>query len=122
MNRLLAIVGSFAFVLSLLTTHLPLTTAQEPKKDDKKDDKKDEKKDEPAAKEVKLRWYGQSFFQLVTARNIRIVFDPHAIPQFGRELVRADFVLISHPHNDHDQVAALADPKPKESEIYRGVV
>ena len=90
------------------------TAAQEPKKDDPK-------KDEPAAKEVKLRWYGQSMFQLETARRIRIVFDPHAIPAFGRPLLTADFVLISHPHNDHNQPEVL-DPKPKEADIYRGVV
>src|SRR5262245_6255702 len=79
------------------------------------------KKDEPAAKEVKLRWYGQSFFQLETANRFRIVFDPHAIPHFGRALVRADFVLISHPHNDHDQLGAL-ESKVKDSDVYRGVV
>jgi L-ascorbate metabolism protein UlaG (beta-lactamase superfamily) len=85
------------------------TTAQEPKKD------------EPAAKEVKLRWYGQSFFQLETANRFRIVFDPHAIPNFGRALVKADFVLISHPHNDHDRVEVL-ESKVKQGDIYRGVV
>lgn len=80
-----------------------------------------EPKEERAEKEVKLRWYGQSFFQLETANRFRIVFDPHAIPNFGRALVRADFVLISHPHNDHDQVVAL-ESKVKDSDIYRGVV
>jgi len=79
------------------------------------------KKDEPAAKEVKLRWYGQSFFQLETANRFRIVFDPHAIPNFGRALVKADFVLISHPHNDHDRVEVL-ESKVKDSDVYRGVV
>jgi L-ascorbate metabolism protein UlaG (beta-lactamase superfamily) len=88
--------------------------AQETKKDNSK-------QDEPAAKEVKLRWYGQSFFQLETANRFRVVFDPHAIPNFGRALVRADFVLISHPHNDHDQVDAL-ESKVKDSDVYRGVV
>ena len=84
--------------------------------------KQDKRKEiEPAAKEVKLRWHGQSFFQLETANRFRIVFDPHAIPNFGRALVRADFVLISHPHNDHDQVAAL-ESKVKETDVYRGVV
>lgn len=79
------------------------------------------KTDESSRREIKLRWYGQSFFQLETARRIRIVFDPHAIPNFGRAPVAADFVLISHPHNDHDQVAVL-DTKVKDSDIYRGVV
>lgn len=100
--------------LSILLAGNDPVRGQEPKQDD-------EKKDGPAAKEVRLRWHGQSFFQLETANRFRIVFDPHAIPAFGRALVRADFVLISHPHNDHDQVAAL-DSKVKESDIYRGVV
>ena len=104
-RMLLAAVAPLAFLLSL--------AAQEPKKDEPK-------KDEPGTA-VKLRWYGQSFFQLETARGFKIVFDPHAIPNFGRALVKADFVLISHPHNDHDQVAAL-DSKVKETDVYRGVV
>jgi L-ascorbate metabolism protein UlaG (beta-lactamase superfamily) len=95
--------------LSTLFVATTAANAQEPKKD------------EPPAKEIKLRWYGQSFFQLETANRFRIVFDPHAIPQFGRALVRADFVLISHPHNDHDQVGAL-ESKVKDSDVYRGVV
>jgi L-ascorbate metabolism protein UlaG (beta-lactamase superfamily) len=104
----------FRRTLLLLLTLGAVAAAQ-----DKKDD--EPKKDEPPAKEVKLRWYGQSMFQLETANRFRIVFDPHAIPQFGRALLRADFVIISHPHNDHDQVEAL-DTKVKESDIYRGVV
>ena len=31
-------------------------------------------------------------------------FDPHAIPAFGRPRVTADFVIVSHPHDDHAQV------------------
>jgi L-ascorbate metabolism protein UlaG (beta-lactamase superfamily) len=75
----------------------------------------------PAEKAVKLRWFGQSFFQLETSLGFKIVFDPHAIPAFGRPLVKADFVLVSHPHNDHSQVEVL-DPPPKETDVYRGVV
>ena len=106
LRRTLLILAPFAFVLAL--------AAQEPKKDEPK-------KDEPPGTAVILRWYGQSMFQLETARGFKIVFDPHAIPAFGRALVKADYVLISHPHNDHDQVAAL-DSKVKETDVYRGVV
>jgi len=87
---------------------------QEPKQDGAK-------KDDLAGRDARLRWYGQSFFQIESANRFRIVFDPHAIPAFGRALVRADFVLISHPHNDHDQVAVL-ETQVKESDVYRGVV
>jgi L-ascorbate metabolism protein UlaG (beta-lactamase superfamily) len=55
------------------------------------------------AKKVKLRWYGQSFFQLETGAGTKIVFDPHAIPEYGRHLVGADLILVSHPHTDHFQ-------------------
>lgn len=77
---------------------------------------------EPAkGKQVTLRWFGQSFFQIEDSRGQRIVLDPHAIPTFGTPRVKADFVLISHPHNDHAQPEVLDGP-PKENDIYRGVV
>lgn len=60
----------------------------------------------PAAK---LRWYGQSFFQLETAGRQLVVFDPHAIPTFGTPRVFADITLISHPHNDHAQPEVLGE-------------
>lgn len=50
-----------------------------------------------------LRWYGQSFFQLETPSGKKIVFDPHAIPEFGRHAVAADIILCSHRHDDHAQ-------------------
>jgi L-ascorbate metabolism protein UlaG (beta-lactamase superfamily) len=51
----------------------------------------------------KLRWFGQSYFQLETPKGKKIVFDPHAIPEFGRAVVTADLILCSHRHNDHAQ-------------------
>jgi L-ascorbate metabolism protein UlaG (beta-lactamase superfamily) len=68
-----------------------------------------------------IRWHGQSFFTVMTSRGIRIAFDPHAIAHFGREPQRTDFVLISHPHNDHDQLG-IFEPPPKDADVYRGVV
>jgi L-ascorbate metabolism protein UlaG (beta-lactamase superfamily) len=80
-----------------------------------------EPKKEEAVKTAKLRWFGQSFFQLETNLGFKIVFDPHAIPNFGRPIVKADYVLISHPHNDHNQIEVM-EPPPKEADIYRGVI
>jgi L-ascorbate metabolism protein UlaG (beta-lactamase superfamily) len=59
---------------------------------------------------TRLRWYGQSYFQLVTTKGTRIVFDPHAIELFGRPRVEADLALLSHQHNDHTQTGEIANP------------
>lgn len=50
-----------------------------------------------------LRWHGQSFFSLETPKGKKIVFDPHAIPEFGRTSMTADIILCSHRHDDHAQ-------------------
>jgi L-ascorbate metabolism protein UlaG (beta-lactamase superfamily) len=61
-------------------------------------------------KKVTLRWFGQSFFQLETTGGKKIVFDPHAIPEFGTPKgIKADIILISHLHNDHNYVDAVDD-------------
>jgi len=118
------LVGRVVFVVLGLCS-LPHFAAQargqEPKPEEPKKD----------AVALKLRWYGQSFFQLETLKGFKIVFDPHAIPVFGRPLVKADYVLISHPHNDHNLVEALEGREPKkdgkaaakmDSDVYHGVV
>jgi len=63
------------------------------------------------APKLTLRWFGQSFFQLETSAGKRVVFDPHAIPEFGRPIVKADIVLCSHLHDDHTQLGAIEDVK-----------
>jgi L-ascorbate metabolism protein UlaG (beta-lactamase superfamily) len=94
MKRFAILTSAFALVMlpSLLTTHhAPHARAQD-----------DEKK-------LKLRWYGQSMFQLETNRGKLVVFDPHRIPVFAPPRLTADITLVSHPHNDHDQVDLLKD-------------
>ncbi len=66
---------------------------------------------EPGKPTVKLRWFGQSMFQLETTLGRKVVFDPHAIPQFGRHVVKADVIVCSHLHNDHTTLAEIEDPK-----------
>jgi L-ascorbate metabolism protein UlaG (beta-lactamase superfamily) len=58
-------------------------------------------------KKVLIRWHGQSFFQIVTPAGTRIVLDPHALEAYGRKLVPADLVLMSHFHNDHTQLESV---------------
>jgi L-ascorbate metabolism protein UlaG (beta-lactamase superfamily) len=69
-------------------------------------------------KKVKLRWYGQSMFQLETTGGKMIVFDPHAIPVFNPPRLSADITLISHPHNDHNQVEILKE----KGRVLEGVI
>jgi L-ascorbate metabolism protein UlaG (beta-lactamase superfamily) len=56
---------------------------------------------------VKIRWHGQSFFDIESSKGTRIAIDPHAIEAYGRQQVSADLVLISHEHNDHNQLAPI---------------
>jgi L-ascorbate metabolism protein UlaG (beta-lactamase superfamily) len=58
-------------------------------------------------KKVTIRWFGQSYFQITTSAGTRIVLDPHAIKEYPRAIVPADLVLISHPHQDHNQVDVI---------------
>lgn len=95
---------------------LPASLAQEPKE---------------KPRQATLRWYGQSMYQLTDSTGQRIVFDPHAIPTFGTPRVKADFVLVTHLHDDHNQPDILDGffPEKKEdadkrdkADVYRGVV
>jgi L-ascorbate metabolism protein UlaG (beta-lactamase superfamily) len=72
-----------------------------------------------ADKPLELRYFGQSFFVLTTSAGTRIAFDPHAIEQLGRPVVRADLVLISHPHPDHMRLEAIENRK--EAKVLEGV-
>src|SRR5262249_35169050 len=65
------------------------------------------------AKKLILRWYGQSMFYLETSQGTGIVFDPHAIEAYGRNLLKADIVLLSHFHNDHTQVGVVQNQKAR---------
>src|SRR5437879_6315814 len=63
------------------------------------------------AKNVTIRWHGQSFFEIKSSAGTRIVLDPHAIEQFGRIEVEADLVLISHLHSDHTRLEVITNAK-----------
>jgi L-ascorbate metabolism protein UlaG (beta-lactamase superfamily) len=58
-------------------------------------------------KKITVRWFGQSYFQVVSSAGTRVVFDPHLIMSYPRAIVPADLVLISHPHQDHNRVDAI---------------
>lgn len=72
-----------------------------------------------SAKPFKVRWYGQSFFQIETPSGKKIVTDPHEIPAFGRNVVAADIVTISHEHNDHNVLTSIENPKA--ARVFHGI-
>ena len=63
------------------------------------------------AKGCKLRWFGNSYFQLETAGGKSVVWDPHAIPALNPPQLAADILLISHEHSDHTQLQMIKDRK-----------
>jgi L-ascorbate metabolism protein UlaG (beta-lactamase superfamily) len=66
---------------------------------------------EKAAPPITITYHGQSFYIVTTSKGKRIAFDPHQIPQYydvrSRDQMKADIILISHNHNDHNRVAAI---------------
>jgi L-ascorbate metabolism protein UlaG (beta-lactamase superfamily) len=71
-------------------------------------------------KKVTLRWFGQSFFQLETDGGKKLVFDPHLISELGlRNDIKADVIVISHLHNDHNSVEAVVDNK--SARVFNGL-
>src|ERR1035437_4089851 len=60
---------------------------------------------------MNIKFFGQSCIQIKTKNSI-IVIDPYG-PQIGLKLpaLRADIVLVTHDHPDHNNVKAV---KPRE--------
>jgi L-ascorbate metabolism protein UlaG (beta-lactamase superfamily) len=64
-----------------------------------------------AAAPVKIRWHGQSMFEIVTSKGTRIITDPHALEEYPRKKLKADLVLMSHFHVDHTKTDAIENIK-----------
>jgi L-ascorbate metabolism protein UlaG (beta-lactamase superfamily) len=73
-------------------------------------------------KAVQIRWFGHSYFMLVTTAGTRIAFDPHAISEYGIAPQSPDIVLMSHPHNDHNRKEILANAESKDLKAFQGVI
>jgi L-ascorbate metabolism protein UlaG (beta-lactamase superfamily) len=73
-------------------------------------------------KVLELRYYGHSFFQLTTTAGVKIVFDPHAISEYGAPPLSPDIVVMSHSHNDHNRKEVLANADSKDLKAFLGVV
>jgi L-ascorbate metabolism protein UlaG (beta-lactamase superfamily) len=70
------------------------------------------------AADPRITWHGQSYFALVSSKGTRVVFDPHAIENFGKQPASADLVLLSHPHTDHTRLEVLENAG--KFEVVRG--
>lgn len=64
---------------------------------------------EPAAGSVVLQWLGHACFLLRLASGFSLLFDPFPAEQVGYKpiAVKADVVLVSHSHFDHNFVRAV---------------
>jgi len=72
--------------------------------------------------EVKIGWYGQSMFQIVTPKGTKIVLDPHNIESYHITPIKADLVLMSHQHNDHNQLeGVIENHKEKDCKSYNAL-
>jgi len=61
------------------------------------------------AKEIKIFWHGQSFFEIRSSGGTTVAIDPHFLEAYGRREVKADVVLVSHFHIDHTAPEPIAD-------------
>ena len=112
-------------VLSVATACL-LTAPWALSQDTKKGDPKQDPKQPAPPGKLSVSWHGQSFFSVVSTKGTMFVFDPHAIPEYGRpaEGMRPHLVMISHNHNDHTQVSIFenaAEKGDKAPKVIRGL-
>lgn len=73
-------------------------------------------------KALDIRWYGHSFFAIVSTKGTRIAFDPHFISEYGNPQIAPDIALISHPHNDHNRSEVFTNADSKDLKIFQGVL
>jgi L-ascorbate metabolism protein UlaG (beta-lactamase superfamily) len=80
----------------------------------------------PPPGKLTVSWHGQSFFDVKSPAGTVFVFDPHAIPEYGRLVgVTPDLILMSHNHNDHTQTSMFENMKEKGDKapkIIRGLI
>jgi L-ascorbate metabolism protein UlaG (beta-lactamase superfamily) len=68
---------------------------------------------------MKIRWLGHACFLITNGNGVRIITDPYAVGggiQYSPIRESADVVLVSHDHDDHNNVSAVQG-KP---EVVRG--
>jgi L-ascorbate metabolism protein UlaG (beta-lactamase superfamily) len=64
-----------------------------------------------SASEIRIAWYGQSMFLIVTPKGTRIVMDPQNLEAYRVKPLKADLVLMSHFHVDHTKTEVIENIK-----------
>ena len=72
-----------------------------------------------SAKNVVIKWHGQSFFEIKSSEGTVIAIDPHNIEAYGRREVNADAVLMTHYHIDHTAPEPIANFE--KTKVLRGL-
>jgi L-ascorbate metabolism protein UlaG (beta-lactamase superfamily) len=63
------------------------------------------------AGEIKIAWWGQSMFEIMTPKGSRIILDPQYLDAYKPRDMTADVVLFSHFHNDHTRTECITNIK-----------
>jgi len=64
-----------------------------------------------AADQVRVQWFGQSFFQFTAANGLRVIIDPFDNTFFNYPIPKgltADVLLVTHEHADHSNISIVA--------------
>jgi L-ascorbate metabolism protein UlaG (beta-lactamase superfamily) len=69
----------------------------------------------PPAGGLKVRWLGQSMFEIITPKGAVVLTDPHNIEGYRikdvRPKIKPDLILMSHFHTEHVDLTGLGDVK-----------
>ena len=71
---------------------------------------------------MKIKWYGHAAFLITSDRGVKIITDPYDPDAYGDQFSygkitdKADIVLVSHDHSDHNHAKGL----PGSPEVIKG--
>ncbi len=71
---------------------------------------------------VLVRWYGHACVEIQDSSGFKVVFDPHDGASLGikKPTVKADLILISHDHFDHNAAHTVAKDDSQILKMFRG--